>query len=230
MLAIAATDEWRAAHPGAIIGLLEVSSLVNDAACPALDERKREIEADVRARYGGLTRRELLGFPVMAAYAAYYKRFEKTYHVQLQLESIAWKGKRLPDVSPAVDANFAAEVATLVLTAGHDADQLREPILMDVSRPGDQMVQMNGAVKDLRPGDMIMRDTRGIACSIIYGQDVESPISVGSTHVLYVAYAPAGVPAGQVDLQLARIEEHLRLCVPAAVTEQRLLLRASDEE
>jgi DNA/RNA-binding domain of Phe-tRNA-synthetase-like protein len=230
MLTITASGEWQAAHPGAFVGLLEVSGMRNDVACPALEARKREIEADVRARYGGLTRRELLALPVMAAYAAYYRRFEKTYHVQLQLESIAWKGRGLPDVSPAVDANFAAEVATLVLTAGHDADRLREPIVVDVSRRGDRIVQMSGSAKELRPGDMVMRDARGVACSIIYGQDDESPISPGSTHVLYVAYAPAGVPDSQVDLQLGRIEEHLRLCAPAVVVEQRRLLRASAAE
>jgi DNA/RNA-binding domain of Phe-tRNA-synthetase-like protein len=226
MLTISATDDWRAAHPGAFIGLLEASGIANDRPCPALDTRKREIEAGVRARYGGLTRRDLLALPVMAAYDAHYKRFNKTYHVQLQVESIALKGRSLPNVSPAVDANFAAEVETLVLTAGHDVDRLQGTIQMDVSRAGDQMVQMNGTVKDLRPGDMIMRDARGISCSIIYGQDNESPISPRSTRVLYVAYAPAGVAAGRVELQLRLIEENLRLCSPAAVVEQCRLLRA----
>jgi DNA/RNA-binding domain of Phe-tRNA-synthetase-like protein len=230
MLTITATDEWGAAHPGSCVGLLEVSGVVNDVACPVLNGRKRSIEADIRSQYQGMTRPELLALPVMAAYAAYYRRFEKTYHVQLQLESIAWKGKRLPDVSPAVDANFASEVTTLVLTAGHDADLLHEPIVMDVSRPGDRMAQMNGAVKDLRPGDMIMRDARGISCSIIYGQDDASPISARSTHVLYVAYAPVGVPASHVEVQLLRIEEHLRLCSPCLLVEQRRLLAAGAAE
>ncbi len=67
----------------------------------------------------------------MAAYERYYKRFDKTYHVQLQVESIVLKGKNLPDVSPLVDANFIAEIETFVLTAGHDVMQLQGSVCMD---------------------------------------------------------------------------------------------------
>ena len=162
----------------------------------------------------------------MAAYATYYKRFDKTYHVLLQVESIVSKGKSLPAVSPLVDANFMAEMDTLVLTAGHDVDRLRGAISIDVSRDEDQLTQMSGTSKAIPPGDMIMRDADGICCSILYGQDNRSPISVGTSHVLYVAYAPAGVPAEAVEAHLGAIEAHVRLVSPAAVREQQQLLVA----
>jgi DNA/RNA-binding domain of Phe-tRNA-synthetase-like protein len=136
------------------------------------------------------------------------------------------KGKNLPNVIPLVDANFIAEVETFVLTAGHDVAKLREPISIDVSREGDQMTQMNGASKVIRAGDMVMKDAEGISCSIIYGQDNRSPISADTTHVLYVTYAPAGVPAEIVDSQLRKIEENIRLFSPNVIVEQHRLLRA----
>ena len=193
---------------------------------PRLDERKREVEARLRERYKGFTRQDFLSLPVMSAYERYYKRFNKTYHVQLQVESIVLKGKNLPDVSPLVDSNFIAEVETLVLTAGHDVAKLHEPILMDVSREGDHITQMNGTSKAIRAGDMIMRDANGICCSIIYGQDNRSPISSETSRVLYVAYAPAGVPSETVDAQLRSIEENIRLFSPTAIVERHQLLSA----
>lgn len=226
MLLITATDEWRLAHPGAAIGLLELSGIDNTLPATVLKTRKHETEALLREHYQGFTRLDFLALPVMAAYERYYRRFEKTYHVQLQVESIVLKGKNLPDVSPLVDANFIAEVETLVLTAGHDVAKLREPIFMDVSRPDDHMTQMNGTDKAIRAGDMIMRDEKGICCSILYGQDNRSPISVGTTHVLYVAYAPPGVPTEVVDLQLHKIVDNIRLFSPTAVVEQLTLLSA----
>jgi DNA/RNA-binding domain of Phe-tRNA-synthetase-like protein len=162
----------------------------------------------------------------MAVYDRYYARFNKTYHVQLQLESIILKGKHLPTVSPAADANFMTEVETLILTAGHDVQKLRGPIWMDVSREGEQMTQMTGAAKAIRPGDMIMRDAEGICCSIIYGQDARSPISPETMHALYVAYAPAGIAAEMVDHQLRGIEENVRLFSAEAVVKQKRLLVA----
>jgi DNA/RNA-binding domain of Phe-tRNA-synthetase-like protein len=224
MLLISATDEWRVTHPGAIIGLLELSGVENTHSSPELDEQKRDTEAHLRERYKGFSRQDFLALPVIAAYERYYKRFNKTYHVQLQVESIVLKGKSLPNVFPLVDANFVAEVETLVLTAGHDAAKLHGLISIDVSREGDHITQMNGASKAIRAGDMIMRDTNGICCSIIYGQDNRSPISSETTHVLYVAYAPAGVPSAMVEAQLRRIEENIRHFSPMAIVEQRQLL------
>jgi DNA/RNA-binding domain of Phe-tRNA-synthetase-like protein len=226
MLSISATDAWRNSHPGATIGLLELSGAVNTHLSPSLDEQKRTTEVRLRERYQGFTRQNFLALPVMSAYEQYYKRFDKTYHVQLPVESIVLKGKNLPNVSPLVDSNFIAEVETFVLTAGHDVAKLHGPVFMDVSREGDHMTQMNGASKAIRAGDMIMKDADNICCSIIYGQDNRSPISPETSHVLYVSYAPVGVPAEVVDLQLQRIEEKIRLFSPTAVVEQHRLLSA----
>jgi DNA/RNA-binding domain of Phe-tRNA-synthetase-like protein len=224
MLEITATDAWREAHVGAAIGLLEMSGVVNVDESSRLDQRKRALESRLRETYSGFDRADFLAIPILDAYKRYYKRFKKTYHVQLQIESIVLRGKSLPSVSPLVDANFLAEMDDLVLTAGHDASKLHEPIVIDVSVDGDQMTLMRGTPKTIRAGDMVMRDSTGISCSIIYGQDNRSPISAGTTHVLYVSYAPPGVPLGSVKSTLANIEEHVREFAPSAVLEQSRLI------
>src|SRR5689334_15354738 len=110
MLSVAATEGWHAVHRGGHVGLLEISGAAQALDSALLDARKREVEARLRERYRNFARPDLSALPVMAAYAQYYRRFGKTYHVQLQLESIVLKGKALPNVSPLVDANFVAEV------------------------------------------------------------------------------------------------------------------------
>ena len=226
MLIISVRDEWRTTHPGASIGLLELSGVDNTQLSDPLDRKKRATEARLRQEYQGFTRKEFLSLPVMAAYARYYKQFNKTYHVQLQLESIVLKGKNLPTVSPLVDANFVAEVETFILTAGHDVDRLNGEVVFTVSREGDQITQLNGQSKPIRAGDMIMRDAEGVSCTILYGQDNRSPISAQTTHVLYVAYLPVGVPIQAVNEQFRKIEENVRLFSPSAVVERQEILSA----
>jgi DNA/RNA-binding domain of Phe-tRNA-synthetase-like protein len=226
MLSISATHEWHATHTGAIIGLLELSGVEKTPSSSQIDQRKRETETRLRERYKGFTRQDFLSLPVMSAYARYYRRFNKTYHVQLQVESIVLKGKDLPTVIPLVDSNFMAEVETFVLTAGHDVGKLLGPILIDVSREREHITQMNGTYKAIREGDMIMRDANGICCSVIYGQDNCSPISPETSCVLYVAYAPTGIPSETVDTQLKKIEDNIRLFCPNAFVEYRQLLYA----
>jgi DNA/RNA-binding domain of Phe-tRNA-synthetase-like protein len=98
---------------------------------------------------------------------------------------------------------------------------------MDVARAEDVMVQMNGAVKALRAGDMVMRDSGQVVCTVIYGQDNISPISNATTHALYVAYAPLDVQEQQVESQLRKIEENIRLFCPNATTEQLMIIHSS---
>lgn len=227
-LLIKLTEKWKTIFPEAQIGILEIAEVGNALQSDLLNSEKRAVEARLRARYAGYSRSNFLALPVMAVYDRYYKRFDKTYHVLLQLESIVLKGKDLPQVSPLVDANFTAELDTLVLTAGHDAARLSPPLWIDVSRIGDKFTRMNGAPKQLPPGDMVMRDSQGVICTIIYGQDNISPISISTTHALYVAYAPPGVGAENVQAQLDAIEMNIRLFSTDCWLVQKLVLSASD--
>jgi DNA/RNA-binding domain of Phe-tRNA-synthetase-like protein len=226
MIDISTTREWVSAHPGAIIGLLEISRVNNTNPSPVLDQRKQETEEALRTRYRDFKRADFLALPVMAAYEQYYKRFNKTYHVQLQLESIVLKGKKLPSVSPAVDSYFRAEMETLILTAGHDLAKLRAPLSIDVSHEGDVIPQTTGEPKTIRAGDMVMRQGNDVCCSILYGQEPHSLISAETSHVLYVAYVPPGIPAEIVEDQLRRIEENIRLFSPDITIEQKRLIHA----
>lgn len=214
------THHWHETFPGAHVGVLLVGNVDNKARVTPLDDRKREVETHLRDLYADLTRAELLELPSLKAYHNFYRAFGNTYHVQLQLESVVHKGKSLPNVSPLVDANFVAELQTLVLTAGHDADRLYGPLTVDAAQGGETFVRLSGAKKTLRPGDMMMTDSRGVVCTVLYGQDDRTPISPDTRRALYVAYAPAGVLVGAVEEQLRAIRDNLRLFAPEAELEQ----------
>ena len=201
------------------MGVVLLGNVDNTKRETPLDQKKQEVEATLREKYSKFSRADLLELEVLKAYRNYYRHFNKTYHVQLQLESVVHKGKPLPNVSPLVDANFTAELNTLILTAGHDADLLRNFVRIDVTQAGDEFTQMNGVLKSLKPGDMMMSDADGIVCTIIYGQDQRTPISPKTRRAFYVAYAPPGVPATAVSEQLDSIHDNVLLFAPEAETE-----------
>ena len=201
------------------MGVVLLGNVDNTKRETPLDQKKQEVEATLREKYSKFSRADLLELEVLKAYRNYYRHFNKTYHVQLQLESVVHKGKPLPNVSPLVDANFTAELNTLILTAGHDADLLRNFVRIDVTQVGDEFTQMNGALKSLKPGDMMMSDADGIVCTIIYGQNQRTPISPKTRRAFYVAYAPPGVPATAVSEQLDSVRDNVLLFAPEAETE-----------
>ncbi len=219
---IKVTDRWRETFPGGHVGVLLVGNVENTGDATLLDKRKREIESRLRERFAGFFRSDFLELEVLKAYRDYYKSFDQTYHVQGQLESVVRKGKSLPNVSPLVDANFAAELETLVLTAGHDADVLETPLTIDATQVGETFVQMNGSKRLLKPNDMMMSDAHGVVCTILYGQDERTPISPDTRRALYVAYAPSGVPVAAVQGQLEAIRDNILLFAPEAETEIKI--------
>ena len=99
-------------------------------------------------------------------------------------------------------------------------------VVIDAAQEGDQITQMNGKQKDVPVGDMLMRDAKDVACTILRGQDNRSPISKATTHVLYVSYAPQGVTEVQVQAQLDMMEKYVRMVAPNSEVEQNSLICA----
>ncbi len=216
MLEISFTEAWHAHFVGGHVGLLLLGPVDNRRRPTPLDEMKRALAADLRRRYGGLTRADLQQLPVLAAYKRYYRQFNKTYHVQLQLESVVHKGKALPAVNPLVDTCFAAELETHLLTASHDADRLAPPIAVDASSGDETLHLLSGRRRTIKAHDMMMTDAQGVVCTIIYGQDRRTAVTEATRRVLYVTYAPAGIATEAVAAHHQRLGDHVRLLAPGA--------------
>jgi len=214
MLVVA--EAWKTAYPGAAVGILAMRDVVNLEHHPALDKRKQELESQLRSRFSGYDRAALKDLPTLRAYSAYYKRFKKTYHVQLQLESVALKGKPIPRVATLVETMFMAELKNLLLTASHDLEAVQMPVRLDVSAGDERYVRLNGQEQVLRPGDMMIADAQGVVSSVIYGPDRRTRITPETRQVLFTVYAPPGIGEGVVYEHLQDIQENVRLVAPDA--------------
>lgn len=213
------TSAWKSVFRDAHAGLLVMRDVSNPAQHLGLEERKAGLEEQLRAQFAGQDRAALSSHPVLQAYNNYYKRFKKSYHVQLQLESIAWKGKSIPTVSALVECMFMAEIKNMLLTAGHDLDTLRLPLTLDVSRGTETYTLMRGEEQTLKADDMFIRDQEGVVSSIIYGPDQRTQITPATRHVAFTVYAPTGIDQQAVLGHLEDIREYVMLVAPLARVE-----------
>ena len=213
------SDAWRKAFPGAVVGTLVMQNVTNPESHTALGQRKQALESQLRSRFSEGGRAAIKALPVIQAYAAYYKRFNKTYHVQLQLESVALKGKSIPRVAALVEAMFMAELQNLLLTAGHDLAAVQEPIRLDVSTGDERYVLLNGQEQVLKPGDMLVSDAQGVISDVIYGPDQRTRITATTRRAFFVVYAPAGIGAEAVRRHLEDIQALIALFAPQATVE-----------
>ena len=216
-----ATPAWNAAYPGATVGLLAMRGLANPDRAPALDAVADALERELRDRLGPIDREGLAALPPLPAYAAYYKRFGQRYHVALQLASVAQKGKPIPRVSALVTAMFVAELRNLVLTAGHDLDAVSGVVRLDVGTGAEHYATPAGAETAVKAGDMYASDDRGVLSAVVTGPAAAARITATTTAVLFVAYAPAGVPVEAVNAHLDELAANVGVVAPAAAVAAR---------
>lgn len=208
--------EWKSAFPGAHAGVLVMRGAANPAHHPALEEQKAELEERLRRQFSGQDRSALVSHPVLKVYNEYYRRFKKTYHVQLQLESVIWKGKAIPSVASLVEVMFMAEMKNMLLTAGHDLDVLQLPLRLSVSKGTESYTLMRSEEQIVKAGDMMISDGLGIVSNIIYGPDRRTQITAGTRNVVFTVYAPSGIDERIVSDHLRDIQEYVMVIAPQA--------------
>jgi len=208
------SDAWRTGWPGAAAGVLAMRGAANPARHAELDKVTDELERELRTRYPD--RNALRALPAIQAYETYFKGFKKTYHVLLQLESVAVKGKPIPRPGALVQAMFLAELKNQLLTAGHDLAAVEPPIRLDVATGSERYVMYNGQEQSLKAGDMFIADAQGVISDVIYGPDRRTRIGPGTRDVLYTVYAPPGIGLEAVRRHLEDMRGHVTLVAPGA--------------
>jgi len=218
------SERWKSAYPDAMVGMLVVKGATNVTSHPELEKRKRALEAELRSRFANPE--DIKSVDAIKAYTAYYKRFEKTYHIVLQMKTLVVKQKPLPTVSGLVDVMFMAEMKNLLLTAGHDLATVVPPVTLDAAVGTESYVKLNQEPQLAKAGDMMVVDREGILSAIVHGPDYRSRISPQTRDALYVVYAPDGITKEQVGGHLRDIKENILPFSPSARVEPARLLSA----
>jgi DNA/RNA-binding domain of Phe-tRNA-synthetase-like protein len=213
------TSAWKSAYPEAHAGVLVMRAVSNPAHDPALESRKAALEEGLRSQFSGQDRSTIASHPILRAYGDYYRQFKKTYHIQLQLESIVLKGKSIPSVAALVEAMFMAEMKELLLTAGHDFDSLHLPLTLDVATGRERYTLLRGEEQVLKAGDMMISDQIGVISSIVYGPDQRTQIIPDTHNVIFTVYAPPGIDEQNVAQHLQGIKDNVMLFAPQAQVE-----------
>jgi DNA/RNA-binding domain of Phe-tRNA-synthetase-like protein len=210
------STHWKEVLPEACIGLLAVKNTPNQKDHPDLKLARKNLENELKSKYGGMDRKSLRETPVFSAYDAFYRPFKKSYHVQLQLESIVFKSKSIFSPSALVASMFMAELKTGLLTAAHDLTALALPLVADVALGNETYMRLDGSDQTLKEGDMYIRDQEGILSSVIYGPDQRTQILPDTNQAVFTTYGPPGISKAQVQEQLEILESFIKLFSPDA--------------
>ena len=210
------SNSWIKNLPQVCVGLLTVKNAPNLKDHPDLKSARIKLESELRSKYEGSDRKSLRELPVFAAYDAFYRTFKKTYHVQLQLESVIFNDKSIFSPSALVACMFMAELETGLLTAAHDLKTLALPLVADGAEGHESYLRLDGSEQGLKAGDLYIRDQKGILSSVIYGPDQRTQITMDTDQAVYTTYGPPGISVIQVQDQLEILESYIKIFAPAA--------------
>jgi len=212
------SDACKKIYPRAAMGVLVVDTIVNIRRSDDLKREKEKLALLLRKQYR--SREEIKADETLQAYADYYKTFKKNYHVFFQLESVAVKGKPIPNVNALVEAMFMAELQHGLLTAGHDGDLIAGDVVLDCATGTERYMTLSGEEKTLKAKDMYVRDGEGVLSSIIYGPDQRTRINMDSRKALFTVYAPAGIQPEKITVHMQAICDWIRLFSPSLKIEK----------
>ena len=222
-----ATPAWHAVHAGSVAAVIAFGGVAGASETSDFAAAKHDLETSLRARWQGKRRADLKADPVLAAYDRYVKRFGQTYHVQMQIESVALKGKAIPARSPLVEVLFMAELSTGVLAAGQDLAEAGLPITVDAATGDETYTRYDGAEERCKAGDQLMREAGGaILTSIAQGPTNVALLTSETGAVIYCLYLPPGLDVELAESALAAIARDIRLCAPDAIERGRSIVTA----
>lgn len=203
--------EAKKIYPDLTAGIMIISNINNRYLNNRMETESRTLENTIKKTYEGVDRKYAAGTDVMSAYCSYYKKFTKTYHVLLQLESIAFKNKQISPVSPIVQSMFMGELKNHFLTAVHDFSCIENPLVLDCSNGTEDFICFNGEKKMLKKGDLYIKDTKTIISAILYGMDETTKVTENTSSALYTVYVPFKTPRGKIEEHLTDTAAYLKL-------------------
>ena len=106
-------------------------------------------------------------------------------------------------------AMYRAELVTGMLTAGHDAEQLRGGLESGRCRSPETRTRVSaGREITAAAGDMCIRDEAGIVSSIVYGPDDRTRLGPATSRAVFTTYAPGGIGPEAVRRHFEAIAEN----------------------
>ena len=217
---ITISAEAKALFPDLCIGTLLIKNINNSYLNNEMHNASRALEKNLRMQYGSLTRKELNNTEVLNGYLAYCKKFTKTYHVLLQLESIVFKDKQIPSVSPIVQSMFMGELKNHFLSSVHDYSFVEEPLYLDLSNGEETFTFFNGERKVLKKEDLYIRDKKDIISAILYGMDERTKVTEKTTEALYTVYVPFKTEEEKIISHLKDMAKYITINDSKAMIEE----------
>lgn len=202
---ISVSREVRERFPGLTVMLAVIEGVEVKGSSRELEELKRAVEGEVRAKYRAEGLKDL---PAFRCYRDFMWRVgvdpTKARPAAEALIRRTLIGKPVPTVNTVVDAYNLASMATGVALAAFDLDKLRPPITLRFAREGEEFLGIGmRSPKRLEGVEVVACDQEKLIAIYPYRDAEDSKVTLDTRNV---ALMTCGVPGIPIEL-LERAEQ-----------------------
>lgn len=152
------TGKFRAEHPSATAGYVVIEGI-------SVHDKDKELSAmrnDIVKSLRGITKADIDADPRLRSFRDMYRKMGVDFRSrrpspEALLRRIS-QGRDLYSVNNVVDAYNAIVITQQISSGAFDIDQMKAPMLLDVSNGNEEMTVVGGEVKSINPGEVVYRD------------------------------------------------------------------------
>jgi len=187
--------------PGLTVLLVVLEGVKVESSSPELEEFKRSVESEVRAKYRA---EELKDLPVFRAYRDFFWRVgvdpTKTRPAAEALIRRTLVGKPVPNINTAVDAYNLASMKTGIALAAFDYFKVKPPITLRMAKEGELFLGIGmKEPKRLRGVEVVASDAEKLLAIYPYRDAEDSKVTLETRSIALMTCGVPGVDVGLLE-------------------------------
>ncbi len=197
-VSLAITDAYRQRFPGLSFGIGTVRDCVYFEKNEPFKLYKRDVLRKMRRKATLVEIETRIGL-----YDQFFKDWGYPCPLPNHLKGTIERG--FPIVNLYIDTHIIAEMCHGILMAIQDLDRFQGDWRLDLAGEGETYAALSGKVHVCKEGEIILRDEKGIVCSLFQGPDSRTKVDEGSKNIVVYVFSAPGIQEEFVSngLQLA---------------------------
>jgi len=192
------TDRYREKFPDLAFGIGTIQDCVYFEKSEPFKLYKRDILRKMRRRANLAQIEERVNL-----YDRFFKEWEYPCPLPGHLKGTVERG--FPIVNLYIDTHIIAEMSYGILMAIQDLDRFEGPWRLDLADEGDTFQAVSGRMILCKEDEIVLRDEKGIVCSLFQGPDFKTKIDSSSKNIVVYVFTAPGIEEENVSngIQLA---------------------------
>ncbi len=192
------TDRYREKFPDLAFGIGTIQDCVYFEKSEPFKLYKRDILRKMRRRANLAQIEERVNL-----YDRFFKEWEYPCPLPGHLKGTVERG--FPIVNLYIDTHIIAEMSHGILMAIQDLDRFEGPWRLDLAHEGETFQAVSGRMILCKEDEIVLRDEKGIVCSLFQGPDFKTKIDSSSKNIVVYVFTAPGIEEENVSngIQLA---------------------------